>query len=114
MIYFVNYVTKINFAAAIQEIIADLGYEKSALSIILVVLSITYGVGQIIHGQIGDKIKPENLIFAGLILATSMNLFFPLASGSIPMMTVLWAINGFAQARHPVSPCRHEPMKRVL
>ena len=98
MIYFASYVTRINFAAIIQEIIADLGYEKSALSIILVVLSITYGAGQIINGWIGDKIKPENLIFTGLIVATVMNLSFPLASGSIPLMTVLWAVNGFAQA----------------
>lgn len=98
MIYFASYVTRINFAAVVQEIITDLGYEKSALSIILVVLSITYGAGQIVNGRIGDRIKPENLIFAGLIIATAMNLCFPFASGSIPMMTVLWAINGFAQA----------------
>ncbi len=98
MIYFASYVTRINFSAVIQEIITDLGYEKSALSIILVVLSITYGAGQIVNGRIGDRIKPENLIFAGLIIATAMNLCFPFASGSIPMMTVLWAINGFAQA----------------
>lgn len=98
MIYFASYVTRINFAAVIQEILTDLGYEKSALSIILVVLSITYGAGQIINGRIGDKIKPENLIFTGLILATAMNILFPFASHSIPLMTVLWGINGFAQA----------------
>ncbi len=98
MIYFASYVTRINFAAIIQEVVTDMGYEKSALSIILVVLSVTYGAGQIVNGRIGDKIKPQNLIFTGLILATAMNLLFPLASRSIPLMTVLWGINGFAQA----------------
>ena len=98
MLYFSSYVTRINFAAIIQEIVTQTGFEKSALSIILVVLSITYGTGQIVNGRIGDKIKPENLILTGLILATAMNLLFPFASGSIPAMTVLWAINGFAQA----------------
>lgn len=98
MLYFASYVTRINFAAVIQEIVTQTGFEKSALSIILVVLSITYGTGQIVNGRIGDKIKPENLILTGLILATAMNLLFPFAAGSIPAMTVLWAINGFAQA----------------
>ena len=61
LLYFTSYVTRINFAAIIQEIVTDTGFEKSALSVILVCLSITYGVGQIINGRIGDKIKAENL-----------------------------------------------------
>ncbi len=98
MLYFTSYVTRINFAAVIQEIVTQTGFEKSSLSIILVVLSITYGTGQIVNGWIGDKIKPQNLIFTGLAIATTVNILFPLASHSIPLMTVLWAINGFAQA----------------
>lgn len=98
LVYFASYVTRINLAAIIQEIVTDTGYEKTALSIILVVLSITYGTGQIVNGRIGDKIKPQNLIFTGLILATAINILFPFAYRSIPLMTVLWGINGFAQA----------------
>ncbi len=97
-IYFASYATRINLSAIIQEVVTQTGYEKSALSVILVVLSITYGGGQIINGWLGDKIKPQSLILAGLCLATSMNLLFPLVSHSIPLMTVLWGINGFAQA----------------
>ena len=97
-VYFASYVTRINFAAIIQEIVTDLGYEKTALSIVLVVLSITYGVGQIINGWLGDRIKPENLILYGLCIATGMNLLFPLASSSVALMSILWGINGFAQA----------------
>ena len=61
-------------------------------------MSVTYGIGQVINGRIGDKIKPQNLIFIGLITATAINLIFPIFSGSIPLMCVLWAINGFAQS----------------
>ncbi len=98
LIYFTSYVTRINFAAIIQEVVTDTGFEKSALSVILVCLSVTYGFGQIINGRIGDKIKPENLILSGLIISTAVNLLFPLAASSIPFMCVLWSINGFAQA----------------
>lgn len=98
LVYFASYVTRINLAAIIQEIVTDTGYEKTSLSLILVVLSITYGTGQIVNGWIGDKIKPQNLILTGLVIATSVNLIFPFAYRSIPLMTVLWGINGFAQA----------------
>ena len=98
LIYFTSYVTRINFAAVIQEIVTETGYAKSSLSIILVVLSITYGAGQIINGRLGDKIKPQLLILTGLITATVVNLAFPILSGSIPLMTLFWGINGFAQA----------------
>lgn len=98
VIYFASYVTRINFAAIIQEIVTDTGYEKAALSVILVCVSVTYGLGQLINGRLGDLIKPQTLIFSGLILSTVINFVFPLVSFSIPLMAVLWAINGFAQA----------------
>ena len=97
-VYFASYVTRINFGAVIQEVVTYTGFEKSELSVILVCMSVSYGVGQIINGRIGDKIKPQNLIFIGLIAACSINLIFPFFSGSIPVMCVLWAINGFAQS----------------
>ena len=98
LIYFTSYVTRINFAAIVQAVITDTGYEKASLSIILVGLSITYGLGQIINGRLGDVFKPVNMIFCGLSVATVVNLLFPFASSSIVFMAVLWAINGFAQA----------------
>jgi OPA family glycerol-3-phosphate transporter-like MFS transporter len=97
-VYFASYVTRINFSAVIQEVVTSTGFEKSALSIILVCMSISYGVGQIINGWIGDHIKPQNLIFIGLITATTINIVFPFFSSSIPTMCILWTINGFAQA----------------
>lgn len=98
LIYFSSYVTRINFAAVIQEIITDTGYAKSQLSVILVALSITYGVGQIVNGIIGDHVKPQSLILCGLMSATVINILFPFCVGSVTLMTVMWALNGFAQA----------------
>lgn len=96
--YFCSYITRINFAAIIQEIVTDTGYAKSALSIIPVCLFITYGMGQIINGRIGDIFNPKLLILCGLGSAAVINLIFPFCAGSVPLMCVLWALNGFAQA----------------
>ena len=97
-VYFSSYVTRINFAAIIGEVVIDTGFEKSRLSVILVCLFVSYGIGQVINGWIGDHIKPQNLIFVGLITATAINAVFPFFAGSIPVMCVLWTVNGFAQA----------------
>ncbi len=58
LIYFASYVTRINLAAVIQEIITDTGFGKSELAVVLVCLSVTYGLGQIVNGYLGDRIKP--------------------------------------------------------
>lgn len=98
LVYFTSYMTRKNFAVVLQQVIADTGLAKEALSVVLVCMTVTYGVGQIINGRLGDKFKPTNLIFCGLILSTAVNLLFPFLSGSIPVMAIAWGINGFAQA----------------
>ena len=98
LIYFTSYMTRKNFATVLQQVIAETGKAKDTLSIVLVCMTVAYGIGQIINGRLGDKIKPTNLIFCGLIMATGVNLLFPLISDSIVLMAILWGINGFAQS----------------
>ena len=98
LIYFTSYMTRKNFATVLQQVIAETGKAKDTLSIVLVCMTIAYGTGQIINGRLGDKIKPTNLIFCGLIMATGVNLLFPFVSDSIVLMALLWGLNGFAQS----------------
>ena len=97
-IYFVSYVTRINFSAIVGEVVQVTGFEKSDISIVLVCLSATYGLGQVINGFLGDRIDPTKLILSGLATATVANLLLPFFAHSIPLMTVIWGINGFAQS----------------
>lgn len=98
MVYFSSYVTRINFAAVIQEVVTATGFAKTDLSVALVCLSTTYGLGQIINGRLGDRIPPQNLILLGLVCATAINALFPFLSHSPTLMAVVWGMNGFAQA----------------
>ena len=98
LVYFTSYVTRLNLSAIVQEVINSTGYSKTSFSFILVALSITYGVGQVVNGIIGDKVKPQLVILIGLTFATITNFIFPFFSFSITILTILWAINGFAQA----------------
>ncbi len=98
LIYFTSYMTRKNFATVIQQVIDETGKSKDSLSVVLVCMTVAYGVGQIINGRLGDKIKPTNLIFCGLIMATSINIIFPFVSSSVIIMAILWGINGFAHS----------------
>ena len=98
LVYFASYVTRINFAAILQEVITDTGFAKTSLALILVFQSVAYATGQLVSGKLGDKIKPTELIFWGLAIASAINIFFPFVSFSVPLMAIFWTVNGFAQA----------------
>lgn len=95
--YMISYVTRTNFGAVVSEVSHATGIAKSLLSVPLTGSFITYGVGQLISGVLGDRISPKKLIRLGLILTVSMNLLLPLCKEPW-MMTVVWCINGMAQA----------------
>lgn len=98
LIYFSSYVTRINLAAVISEVVTATGFSRTELAVALTCLSITYGVGQIVNGMLGDRVQPQNLILTGLITATVINFLFPLLASSPLLMAILWGVNGFAQA----------------
>ena len=96
-VYFVSYLTRINYAAVLVEMIQSEGLAKTAASIPLTALFISYGFGQLVSGYLGDRFQPEKLIASGLLLTAAMNVALPL-SQSYLWMTVVWGVNGFAQA----------------
>ena len=59
--YFISYITRINYGAVISEMVTQTGLAKSELSVALTGCAITYGVGQLISGYFGDKVRPKLL-----------------------------------------------------
>ncbi len=98
VVYFTGYMTRINFASIIQAVVSDTGFSKSSLSAIPVCLFITYALGQVVNGRLGDRFHPQSLILCGLCSTTVINLLFPFCARSIVLMCVLWGINGFVQS----------------
>lgn len=95
--YFVSYISRINYGAVILEIERSEDISKVAASMAVTGSFITYGFGQLISGWMGDRMKPERLIFAGLLISALMNALVP----SFPrpsLILIFWCINGFAQA----------------
>lgn len=97
LVYFSSYVTRINYVAAISEIIVSLGITKSLASMAVTGSFITYGIGQVFSGIIGDRVKPRTMIFVGLLITSICNIIMATLS-NVYAMTVVWCINGLAQS----------------
>lgn len=97
MAYFVSYLTRINYAACLVEMQTALQIGKSIAGLPVTACFLSYGLGQIICGLLGDKIKPQRMIFTGLAGACACNLTVAL----VPRMEIIipvWCANGFFQA----------------
>ena len=97
MTYLASYLTRINFGAVVSEIELSTGISKSLLSLSLTGSFVTYGLGQIVSGVLGDYVSPKKLITLGFLLTISMNLTVPFLNNPY-IMAFVWCVNGFAQA----------------
>lgn len=97
ILYLISYLTRINYAAVVSEIVISEGIQKSVASLALTASAITYGLGQLISGYMGDRIEPKKLILGGLLTTMTTNLLITICSSPY-QMAVVWAINGLAQA----------------
>ena len=95
--YMVSYLTRINFGAVISEMESDTGISRKLLSLSLTGSFVTYGIGQILSGILGDKISPKKLISLGFLATTLMNIAIPFCKSPY-LMLAAWCINGFAQS----------------
>ena len=97
-IYFVSYITRINYAAVMAEFIKCTGFSKESASFALTGIAVFYGAGQLFSGWLGDRVKPKILISSGLAASAAMNLLLPFTAESVFLLTSVWCIDGRAQA----------------
>lgn len=95
-VYFVSYLTRLDYSVVMVDIIRTDGISKEMASLPLTVLAITYAVGQLVSGYLGDRIKPEKIILLGLLGSSIMNILMTFLP--VFVRPVLWGANGFFQA----------------
>lgn len=95
--YFVTYLGRLNFSSAIPEMIKTGILTKSSAGVISTLFFAFYGGGQLINGYLGDKFPPRILTFIGLFVSALCNVTMGIST-NIVIMSVSWAINGYAQS----------------
>ena len=97
LVYFVSYFARKDFAAVMAGMIGQNIIDKTMGGFIGMGLFIAYGVGQLVSGYLGDKLRPRTLLVFGLATTMLCNLLMPLVP-STALMIPVWTLNGFAQA----------------
>lgn len=97
IVYFISYFSRKDFAAVMAGMLSENIIEKEVGGFIGMGLFICYGIGQLVSGWLGDKLKPSYLIIFGLGTTALCNALMPIMPSGYAMIPV-WALNGFAQA----------------
>lgn len=95
--YTISYITRYTFSTVISEMENATAISRELLSMSVTGSFITYGVGQVLSGILGDKASPKKLISLGYLVTALMNVLIPLCNSPYTMLGV-WCINGFAQS----------------
>lgn len=97
IVYFTSYFARKDFAAVTVGILNSGAIDKTVAGLIGTAMFVMYGIGQLISGYLGDRVKPKTLILIGLGTTSLCNLIMPFV-GQQYLMIPVWALNGLAQA----------------
>ena len=74
-----------------------LGLSADQVGWILASLKIAYGVGQLVNGQLSERVSPRVMLAIGMFGSAALNVLFGFSTGFYFLLFV-WAINGFCQS----------------
>ena len=97
LVYFFSYAMRLDYAASLVAIVNALGVTNTAASVAITGSFITYGLGQIVFGIVGDKLHPVKIITFAMIGTVLVNILVSFCT-NITLITVLWCFNGIFQA----------------
>lgn len=95
--YAAYYLGRVNIATAMPDMQAALNLTKSQIGLISTGFFWAYALGQLINGQLGDRLSPRRFVLVGMLVSAGLNFVFGTLS-VWPVLIVLWTINGYSQA----------------
>ena len=96
-VYFVGYLTRYDLAVSLTEMAQSLQVPQRSIALAVTGIFITYGIGQVGSGLLGDHFSPHILIGIGLGGTAICNAIVA-GTQSVTLIVAAWWINGFFQA----------------
>src|SRR4051812_27362652 len=90
------YFCRQNISAAVPGLKAE-GLNAIQIGFILGGLKIAYAVGQLVNGQLAERVPARRLLAVGMLGSAALNVAFGLAEG-LYFLIFIWACNGYCQA----------------
>jgi OPA family glycerol-3-phosphate transporter-like MFS transporter len=95
--YLFFYTGRHNFGWAAKPLGVALGISFEKIGWISFAMLFGYAFGQLINGNLADRLSPQHMITAGGLLSAAMNLLISFSS-SYTVILVLWTFNGYFQS----------------
>lgn len=97
VLYFVCQICRTDLSACMVDLLPDLGIAKDAMGLAITAGYIAYAVGMSINSLLTDRTNPRLMICAAMFCCAAAHLGIRLLP-QLPVMIVLWCINGYAQS----------------
>lgn len=91
------YFCRVNISPANALIMADLGISKEAMGLVLGGGKLAYAIGQLVNGQLANRLSPRRMLAVGMAASAVLNVLFGFAAG-YSFLLFVWFLNGFAQS----------------
>jgi MFS transporter, OPA family, glycerol-3-phosphate transporter len=95
--YLFFYTGRHNFGWAAKPLSAELGISYEKIGWISFAMLCGYALGQLINGNLADRLSPRHMITTGGLLSAAMNLLISFSS-SFTVILILWTLNGYFQS----------------
>ena len=97
MTYVVAYLCRVNLSTVLDKLAAGLDVSVEYLGIASSVYFVTYAVGQLLNGALGDRVNPHRFLMLALTMTGSINLILGIQTSGV-LFLLLWGLNGFCQS----------------
>lgn len=95
--YTAAYLCRVNISTALDKLSVGIRVSVEYLGIAGSVYFVTYAVGQLLNGFIGDRVNPHRYIMLALLMTGGINAVLGLQSSGA-LFLVLWGVNGIFQS----------------
>ena len=97
ILYFFCQICRTDLSACMVDLLPDLGIAKDAMGLAITAGYIAYAVGMSINSLLTDRTNPRLMICAAMFCCAATHLGIRLLP-YLPVMIVLWCINGYVQS----------------
>ncbi len=91
------YFCRTNISAALPGLEAELGLDHADVGLVLGASKLAYGVGQLVNGQLAERVSPRRMLAVGMLGSAALNVAFGFGT-ALELLVFVWACNGWAQA----------------
>ena len=99
LIYAFSYVGKVNYAASINQVMANFGVAKAEAGLVSSCFFFAYGIGQILNGILCKKYNLKLMISGSLLMSAVANVTVALLPVSaFGVVKIVWLINGISMS----------------